>query len=144
MPPDFSTQSSVFYGQRRIMGTVKKAFFFHHGLKFMNREENVARQLRNWKRTAFYLRLVMNQCRSLLLLFPEAAGLRSRLALWLHTQKLLIVPPKHNVMFYKIQGKHMQLPSPVQRLSREEEKTVRWRPLIKTLLPVFEDESQMK
>lgn len=60
MPPDFSTQSSVFYGQRRIMGTVKKAFFFHHGLKFMNREENVARQLRNWKRTPFYLRLVMN------------------------------------------------------------------------------------
>lgn len=38
----------------------------------------------------------------------------------------------------------MQLPSLVQGLSREEEKAERWWPLIKTLLPVFEDKSKMK
>lgn len=46
-------------------------------------------KLTGWKRTAFYLKWVVNLCRPLLLLFPGAMGLVLRLALWFHTNKLL-------------------------------------------------------
>lgn len=42
-----------------------------------------------WKRTAFYLKWVVNPCRPLLLLFPGPMRLMLRLDLWFHTNKLL-------------------------------------------------------
>lgn len=44
-------------------------------------------KLTYWKRSPFYLRLVKNQCRSLPLIFPEAMGLRLKLALWFYTKE---------------------------------------------------------
>lgn len=91
--------------------------------------------LRDWKRTAFYLGLVMNEGRH----HPSP-----RLALWLHTHKLLVADVKPNVMSCKFQGKYMQLSSLVHRLSGVKEKTVKWQPLIKVLVGRAEEEGQMK
>lgn len=68
----------------------------------------------------------------------------SRLALWLHTQKLFVVGTMTNLMSCKFQGKYMQLPSLVHRLSGVKEKTVKWQPLIKAFVGRTEEEGQMK
>lgn len=70
--------------------------------------------------------------------------LSSRLALWLHTQKLLLVGTMLNLLSCKFQGKYMQLPSLVHRLSGVKERGVKWWPLIKAVVARTEEKGQMK
>ena len=70
--------------------------------------------------------------------------LSSRLALWLHTQKLLLVGTMLNLLSCKFQGKYMQLPSLVHRLSGVKERGVKWWPLIKAVVGRTKEKEQMK